>query len=332
MNQRRIIFLNYLFILAVFAMDMITPVGLSVWLLYFFPVTVMAWNIPVRNRVYFFTLLCSVLVISGSFSLWPFISEMEVAIINRLIFIAALWIMMLAVRSKRVAEMEIVNKTIQLKKLDSELIQAEHKERQHFAAVLHDTVAQTLAAVKLRFSALQNDIADDGKQIFLETQDLIAESIRQTRSIMAEMTPQILTRGLVSAIEWQAEQIEGKYNFPILFRDKGSDPGGLPYDLKIILYEATRELALNSIKHSGAKGASIDVSGGGQAFTIRVKDDGAGFDEHKAIDRELSSGFGLTSIRERLRPFDWQVRIITGPGRGTEVILEQAGKRDADRP
>lgn len=316
-------YLIYLFLLVVFILDLLITPAIAVWLIYFFPLLVVSWKQESKFHVYFFTFLCSILSLLGSFSTWPFTIEMEEAILNRFIFSIVLWITMLIVRRARKAEIEIYDKSIMLQKLNSDLIMVEQKERMHFSAVLHDTVAQTLAALKLRLYALEENISTDNKDNFEEAQKLVTESIKQTRSIMAELSPQILDLGLLPAIEWLIDQMQMKYGLSIVLKENNSDPETLAVDLRITLYETIKEILLNVVKHAKASHASVELAGSDEEFKIFIKDNGIGFDQNKISQNEFG-GFGLFSVRERLRLFNWELKINSGYSKGTEIIVEKA--------
>jgi signal transduction histidine kinase len=102
---------------------------------------------------------------------------------------------------------------------------------------------------------------------------LANESIKQTRSIMAELSPQILNRGLLPAIEWLIDQMQMKHDLPIVLKDNNSDPEGLSVDLRITLYETIKELLLNIVKHAKASNAIVELAGVNNEFKIVIRDD-----------------------------------------------------------
>jgi len=77
---------------------------------------------------------------------------------------------------------------------------------------------------------------------------------------------------------------------------------------------------MNIIKHALAKTAVISVIDKEHNIRITVKDDGIGF-HGKVSFREDKGGFGLFSIRERLRHLGGRLIIESGPNRGTRVTM-----------
>jgi signal transduction histidine kinase len=197
----------------------------------------------------------------------------------------------------------------------------EAKERQNLATALHDTVAQTLAAAKMRVESLKETIRVDGLETMEEARILLNKSIQQTRSIMAELSPPVLFEiGFIPALESLAEQITNLYGISVEVYSENDL--SLARETQVLLYQSTRELLLNVAKHANAKKAEVTVSGANGVARIEVSDDGIGLDMSKVGYREdLSGGFGLFNIRERFAHFGGQLAIQSSKGEGTKVVL-----------
>jgi signal transduction histidine kinase len=89
-------------------------------------------------------------------------------------------------------------------------------------------------------------------------------------------------------------------------------------DLLRIVTEATT----NAVRHSGASEVSLSLTGG-EPLVLRIADDGAGF-QPDAAGRELYSGYGLTSMRERAERAGGLLRVRSDPGQGTVVEVSIA--------
>lgn len=210
-----------------------------------------------------------------------------------------------------------------LRAMASEIILTEERSRQHFATDLHDTVVQTLGAAKLRAELIQNQVSKQAKPAFTELNELLSESILQARSIMVEMSPPVLNElGLVPALEWITEQIGAKHGIKVSFNIFDSQRAvSLPHETEILLFQATRELLMNVVKHAHAKTAAVGLFSDDQKIRIEIKDDGSGFDVKEAFQPDLKGGFGLYSIRERLRHICGRMVIKSRPGQGTTVLI-----------
>ena len=79
-----------------------------------------------------------------------------------------------------------------------------------------------------------------------------------------------------------------------------------------------QECLTNVIKHSGATKTEIDIfSPNERLFVVSITDNGVGFDS-----AGVHAGFGLATIRERAAMLNAKIRIVSGEGHGTRVILE----------
>jgi signal transduction histidine kinase len=205
-----------------------------------------------------------------------------------------------------------------LRKLASELVMAEERERKRIAGVLHDEVAQTLAAAKMRIDMLKSTPSDQ-EQTLKEAKALLLQSIQETRALMTDIgNPLLFEMGLKTACESLADRLMGRY--PVRIRCDIRD--AFKYvnpDVKTILYQLIRELLNNVVKHSQAQHAHVLLDMENGYFQVKVTDDGMGFDPQTLGTPTVEGGFGLYSIRERLIALDGTLRIESAPGTGTEV-------------
>jgi signal transduction histidine kinase len=207
-----------------------------------------------------------------------------------------------------------------LRRLASELVITEERERKRIAGVLHDEVAQTLAAARMRMDLLQGIPSDPkDRQTLEETKALLVQSIQETRSLMTEIAnPLLFDMGLQAACESLADRL--MKNHPIRIRCDVRDAfKHLNPDVKTILYQVFRELLNNVVKHSKAQNAHVMIDMENGHFRMKVTDDGLGFDTKMLGAPTVEGGFGLYSIRERLIAIGGSLMIESAPGTGTVV-------------
>jgi len=84
------------------------------------------------------------------------------------------------------------------------------------------------------------------------------------------------------------------------------------------LYRVVQEVLNNIVKHAQAREVQMQALQDGRLLVLRIADDGVGFD---ANQQRESGGFGLTSIRQRVKSLHGSLRLISTPGRGTTVEL-----------
>jgi len=209
----------------------------------------------------------------------------------------------------------------QLRSLVSELTLLEERERRKIASDLHDHIGQTLALSKIKLGELRGSVFPSLVKPLGEIHELIEQTIRYTRSLTFELSPPILYElGFEAALEWLAEQIEEKHGISVDFEDD-LQPKPIGKEMRILLFKAVGELLMNVIKHARAQKAKMAIQREGSNIRITVEDDGIGFYMPEANQSAGVRGFGLFSIRERLRHFGGSLQIQSGPRRGTLITL-----------
>jgi len=226
------------------------------------------------------------------------------------------------------AEKRILANNELLRQLTWELVMAEERERRNIAVDLHDNIGQTLAITKMKVEFLleQSTRCGLGDSV-AEIRDMMEQSIRQTRSLMKDISPSVLYElGFAEAVEWLGEQISAQHGLQVVVKKDAKIPA-IDEEVQILLFRAVRELLLNIVKHAGAKRASILLQKTGGSIKITVQDDGTGFDV-SAIDRasKRGGGFGLLSIRERISYIGGRFEIETGKGQGACICLSAPRK------
>ncbi|MBW8035600.1 MAG: PAS domain S-box protein [Planctomycetes bacterium] len=225
---------------------------------------------------------------------------------------------------KRV-ESELHEYQERLRSLASKLTLSEEHERRRIASGLHDSIIQPLAFINMKLETLLkkeetgDELMASLRRIREETSGLIA----MTRGFTFELSYPILYEfGLEAAMEeWLKEKIEGEHDLKTKFSDDGSEKP-IDDDMRTFLFGAFRELLVNIIKHANAKKINVAVSGDDDKITIRVEDDGIGFDYSEtrlAITKE--SGFGFFGIRDRLEYLGGNLKIESKVASGTVVTL-----------
>jgi PAS domain S-box-containing protein len=219
---------------------------------------------------------------------------------------------------------QLARRAAQLRALAAELTLSEQRERRRMAGVLHDHLQQLLVGAKFRSAILGRSGDEIARQAAHEIETLLDDAINTSRSLTAELSPPILHEGgLFAGLEWLARWMAEKHGLIVELTREGELPP-LAEDVKILLFEATRELLFNAVKHAKVPSAVVNVRPIGEAkVQITVSDAGPGFEPERAwrAGSENGAGFGLFSIRERLDMVGGTMEIDSAPGRGTRVAL-----------
>lgn len=227
------------------------------------------------------------------------------------------------ITERQKAETKLLTYHDQLRSMTSKLSLAEERVRRRMAIDIHDNVGQDLAISKMKIEALAADEeALNLKPELDEIRDLLAQTIKSTRSLTFELSPPVLYElGFEAAVNWLLRQATNQYGFSAKFiDDKANKP--LEDDVRIILFQAVKEILFNVTKHAKAENVTILTKRVGDQITVEVVDDGCGFDVSQVLFKDHESGgFGLFSIRERLDYIGGRIKVVSKPNKGTHVTL-----------
>ncbi len=207
----------------------------------------------------------------------------------------------------------------QLRTLVAELALAGERERRQIAQEMHDQIGQNLAAIKFKLGHLER--TSQSRELE-EVLALLEQTLQSSRDLTCKLSPPVLHElGLGAALEWLVHQLRAHSGIAGQFYDD-LQPKPLAEDLRIMLFQAVRELLTNVGKHSRASLARVSARVEGGGLVIEVGDDGVGFDPVKVPARHQgTAGLGLFSIREGLAHLGTRMEILAAPGRGTRVLL-----------
>ena len=208
----------------------------------------------------------------------------------------------------------------QLRKLSIELTLTEQREHQRLAQVLHDGLQQLLVAAQFRTTLLER-LPDPRVQAGArELRDLLQEALTASRSLTAELSPPVLqTGGLIPALEWLAQWMAETHQLVVdLHAETNQQPESDA--LKILLFQAIRELLFNVVKHTGVRQARVEITQSDGHMRVVVADEGQGFDPDQRQAASMG-GLGLPSIRQRLEFVGGRLEVASRPGQGSRFTL-----------
>jgi PAS domain S-box-containing protein len=225
---------------------------------------------------------------------------------------------------KNMEKKNIQNYKRKMKNLSHKLTLAEEHERKRIATDLHADIGQTLAFLKLKIGELkEKKYSQNMYKSLEEIYDLVQNAITSARSLMSQISPTILYElGFIPAVDWLAESILKENDIEYEFSDDGKEKP-LTEDIRILLFQAVRELLTNIRKHSKAKKVKISIKRTREDIQIEIADNGIGFDT-SALDSycEKDVGFGLLNIRSRIDVVGGSFEIESHKKRGTKIILK----------
>jgi signal transduction histidine kinase len=196
------------------------------------------------------------------------------------------------------------------------------EERKRLARELHDSVTQTLFSIGLTAEAAA-ELVDANPARAREQlgylQELTRAAMGEMRSLIFELRPaELETEGLASVLRKHVDVVRRLHEQEIEFAVEGDRR--LPPDVERGLLRIAQEALGNAVRHSGAQRVTLSLAARDSRVSLRVVDDGRGFDPEEAVTR--SRRLGLTSMRERAEALGGTLAIDSEPGRGTAIEVE----------
>lgn len=197
----------------------------------------------------------------------------------------------------------------------------EERERHLIAADLHDYVGQNLIVLNFKLNTLRKSLSGtDAVRHIDEILEILGKIIEYTRSLTVELNPPVLVEiGFKAAVESLAEGFERTHGIVIDVEDDGQ-PEQFDNNTRYLVFRCVRELLMNAVKHAQATRAEIFMTRTGDSMRVIVSDNGIGFDV--TLITHGKRGFGLFTIRERMKRLGGHCDIESKPGLGTKITLD----------
>lgn len=226
---------------------------------------------------------------------------------------------------QRVAERtsDVQHRADQFRDLALALANAEARERKRLAQRLHDGFQQFLSAARLKAAIVRRKLDPESAGSILQVERMLEQAIDDSRALTTELSPPVLyDAGLGPAVEALAKSFERQRGIRVAVEiDRRAEPQ--EEQVRVLLFEAVRELLTNIAEHAKAKSARIQIGfSKANHIDITVSDDGIGLDP-AAIEstKRRHKLFGLMEIRERLKYIGGGMKFESAPGEGTDVTL-----------
>jgi two-component system, NarL family, sensor kinase len=203
-------------------------------------------------------------------------------------------------------------------------IDASERERRTIAAGLHDGVVQELAGHSFQMAAaLEQDQPEaELRRVLAGGAAGTRNAIRQLRSLLLEIYPPALRdHGLAAALPDAAAPLTARGVEVAVDVQAGLE---LPTEVERLLFRAAQEAIRNVGAHAAAAHVSIGVTQTDGTVTLRVADDGRGFDEDELARRRLEGHMGLAMLHDLADAAGGKLRVTSAQSGGTVVELEVA--------
>ncbi len=227
------------------------------------------------------------------------------------------------ITARKRLELERLAHLARVAELSEHLVDIQERERRQLAAALHDRTSPNLAALQITFSnlasALPPAVLTEVEALLDDAHAILADTSAGVREICADLRPAALDyAGLTAALQDYAGQIGRRSGIDIVLSLDEVDARLTP-KLQSLLFRIAQEAITNCAKHAAASTIRIQLIDGGGDVTLRVGDDGIGFDPHQLRGRDSPRGLGLITMRERAEFAGGRFELNSQRGRGTQI-------------
>jgi signal transduction histidine kinase len=203
------------------------------------------------------------------------------------------------------------------RELALQLQSAGEAERRRLAHELHDDIAQQLAALKMQLEL--DDLAPQQGRT-ADSVGAVDQLIADVRALSRSLRPAPFEEGqLIPALATLARTEGHRAGLRVLI-DAPAEDVPLSRETELACYRVVREAVTNIIKHAKASHLAVSALAQADFFSVRIVDDGTGFDVAPAVRKAVLDGhLGLMGMRERLQEVGGTLKIRSRRGGGTVV-------------
>jgi signal transduction histidine kinase len=204
------------------------------------------------------------------------------------------------------------------------IVEAQEEERTRIARELHDEFGQMLTglAIGLRGAQISTDEPELLQQQLSQLEEMAVQALDNMRHMVNELRPALLDdMGLSAVLRHHVD------NFSKLTGVKTSlklshEYNRLPRNLETILFRITQEALTNVARHAQARHAWIELNCRNCTVSLKISDDGLGFDMAEVLDRGIRNGWGLIGIQERVKSVNGRIEIESEIEKGTRLVVK----------
>ena len=228
------------------------------------------------------------------------------------------------IEERHKAELALQESQRRLQMLSQRLVDVQEEERRAIARELHDRVGQTLSALNINMIIMRDQLSPDSIERvgtrLSDAMQLVAETIRMVRDVMADLRPAVLDDyGLEAALQSQIDVFVSRYGIPVHFQKPEQLLPRLGSSVEMTFLRITQEALINIARHAEATHVKLTLYPDQKDVVLTIEDNGIGIDLRKSPKRPGSHG--LTIMRERAEAVGGSFGVASSPGQGTKVEI-----------
>lgn len=208
---------------------------------------------------------------------------------------------------------------IRLTALDKQLAILE--ERNHLAQGLHDSIAQSLAFIKMQLPLLERALTEENHPLQQQTLSFIKEGIEECyldiRELLSNFRVRIAQGSFGNTIHSVIERFEHQYHLTV--KSHITPMIDLSPEAQLQVIFILQEALSNIRKHAQASEVSVTITQDEKIFQMIITDNGVGFDLAQLNEFEKQGHLGTKIMRERIQKVGGKLQFKQNTPQGTVV-------------
>jgi len=219
-----------------------------------------------------------------------------------------------------------------LSRLSGQLLRLQDEERRRMAHLVHETAAQTAAALAANLQVIQREqpLAPRASKALADSIELADDCSRELRTLAHLLQGAQLDQGsLASTLRWYVDGFAARSGLDAELHISPS-AGRLKDEVETAIFRLVQESLINVQRHSRSPTVSIRIELRGMEVAVEVADRGQGIApavlERLRATGPASVGVGIAGMQERVRQLGGRLELESGPaGTMVRAVLPAVG-------
>lgn len=196
------------------------------------------------------------------------------------------------------------------------------KERNRLAREIHDSLGHYLTIINVQLEkalSYREQDPEEGEQAVRDAKRLASEALQDVRHSVSALRAMDEAFTLTPALHTLTERLRSM-PLAVDIRIEGREEG-YSQQAMLSLFRVAQEGFTNIQKYAKAASARLEVHFGEAMATLRLSDDGQGFDlaQLATLRPGREGSYGLQGVRERLELVGGTLQVESSPGQGTTL-------------
>lgn len=196
--------------------------------------------------------------------------------------------------------------------------------RTRLANELHDSLAQTLASLRIQVRVLDETLHQGDECVTWEElekmENVIEEANHELRQLIARFRAPLEDSEVVDSINTIIQKFREETDVPVFLQNEWTKDN-LPASMRKDFVGIVQEALANIRKHAQANTVRVMLRHQNGYFQLLVEDDGVGFPVTQRQDGSEGEHIGLSIMQERADRLNGELRLESEPNEGTNVTL-----------